>query len=120
MFKSAAKVVLNKPKLFFGVTLGLVGGSVFHRKFIRFDKNITVKHTYPKTEDGNTLYMIVDSKGDLYKVENSIWWTQYNRAEEWAKIDKDKSYRIRGSGIRNGYMGWYPRVYRAKEIHNMQ
>ena len=63
--------------------------------------------------------MIVDLHGNIYKVENSVWWGQFNRAEEWAKVDKGKTYRIRGAGIRWGFMGWYPNIYRINRIKNL-
>jgi len=114
MFRSAARIALRRPMVTLGVGAGLIGGSVAHRKLYRFDREITVKEKYTKLEDGETMYMITDTSNNIYKVENSFWWRQYNRAEEWNKVDRGSKYYVEGSGIRNGYMGWYPKVYRIK------
>lgn len=118
--KIVHKLFLNKIIIY--VLIGLIGVilTAAYSLSTHFTKEITVEKTYTgvkgsggKYSSIESQYMVIDTKGHIYEVTNSLWYMQWDASEEWAKLEKGKTYNVSGFGKRLGIMGMYPHIVRV-------
>lgn len=77
-----------------------------------FNKKITIKDKYIRYRKRSSNYHIVDSEDNIYLVDNLWFLGDFNRAEDYNKLEKGKSYNISGYGYRLGMLDMYPKIYK--------
>ena len=53
---------------------------------------------------------------DFVEYENVWFKGDFNRADEYAKIEENKKYRVKGYGVRLPFLGMYHKIYDVKEV----
>ena len=87
---------------------------LFHTN--HFEKVIVIKEKYTRYRKKASNYNIVDENGTLYKIDNVWFKGDFNRADEYAKIEENKKYRVKGYGVRLPFLGMYHKIYDVKEV----
>jgi len=77
-----------------------------------FNKKITIKDKYIRYRKRSSNYHIVDSEDNIYLVDNLWFLGDFNRAEDYNKLEKGNSYNISGYGYRLGMLDMYPKIYK--------
>ena len=86
---------------------------VYH--FTKFEKIITIREKYTRYRKGSN-YNIVDTEGNIYQVDNLWFKLDYNRANDYAKIEEGKTYKVKGYGYRAGFIDAYKKIYELKPV----
>ena len=76
----------------------------------KFEKIITVKeinNLYIYKSSGN---FISDTNNNIYKISNSIFYLFFTSTELYDEIDSNKTYKIKGYGLRIPILGLYPQI----------
>tara|TARA_B100000123_G_C25732476_1_gene429905 strand:- start:1324 stop:1698 length:375 start_codon:yes stop_codon:yes gene_type:complete len=81
-----------------------------------FEKEIVVKEKYTRYRKKASNYNIVDENGIIYKIDNVWFKGDFNRADEYAKIEENKKYKVKGYGIRLPILEMYYKIYDVKSI----
>jgi hypothetical protein len=77
----------------------------------KFNKKITVKDKYIRYRKKSSNYHIVDSEDNIYLVDNLWFIADFNRAEDYNKLEKGKSYNVSGYSLRVPVLDMYPKIY---------
>ena len=84
-----------------------------------FEKVITVKDKYNKISGKRrtrTGYMFVDENDNIYKMVNVWWRGEFNKEDDWARLNKNNKYRLYGFSSRIPILGMYPSVYSISKL----
>ena len=82
----------------------------------KFEKKITVKelnNLYIYKSSGNFLS---DTNNNTYRISNSIFYLFFTSTEVYENIDPNKTYNIKGFGLRIPILGLYPQIISAELI----
>jgi hypothetical protein len=85
--------------------------NIIYVSLTQFEKTIIVKekHTYgSRGSKGNQ--RISDQHGNIYTVVNSIYMLHFTSAELFNKLEEDKTYTIRGYGMRIPFLSMFPNI----------
>ena len=86
---------------------------IYH--YTKFEKVITIREKYTRYRKGSN-YNIVDTEGNIYQVDNLWFKFDYNRANDYAKIEEGKTYKVKGYGYRAGFIDSYKKIYDLKPV----
>lgn len=92
---------------------GLFTGTLFHMYYTYGtleNKVIKVEKKYKFTRNGFTEFMIVDSKGKHYNVNNSFWLWKWDSIEDWNSIETNKPIVVKYYGVRIPLFGIFPNI----------
>lgn len=98
--------------------------NVLYRYNTRSDGIIKVKDKYTFTRvsgsNGNTYssqqFTIVDNNDKIYTIPYSVLSLQFDAEDKWSKMAIGKIYRIQYWGIRQPFLGLYPRIDGITEV----
>lgn len=107
---------LQKPKTQAALGGGFIVVSVGCNYMFRFNDEIEVKNKYVKIEGPRSLYMITSTKGKIYKFDKAIWKLHWSQAELWNSVEKGKSYKVKGFGLRWPFFGMYPNIHTVTSV----
>ena len=54
--------------------------------------------------------MIVDTNGNHYDLNNSIWFMKWDAIEDWVSVKKNDTITIKYYGWRIPILGMFPRI----------
>lgn len=80
------------------------------------DNELYIKQKYTYCTNGFTNFMIIDSAGLHYKVNNSLWYLKFNSIEDWAKIEPNDTIKIKEYGYRIPCFGIFPNIVKTEII----
>jgi hypothetical protein len=103
----------NKPFIFL-VVLFLVTSMVYSY-FTVFEKIITVKEKDSMRTGKYGKNIISDTDGNVYTIENSIFYDFFTAMELFTKIEQNQSYKVKGFGYRIPILGIYPNIIKASK-----
>ena len=96
--------------LIFGYTLILT-------LFTKFTKTITIKDKYIRNSSrGRGNYFIVDSDNNSYVLSDNLFLLEFNKTDDYNRIEKNKTYKIYGYGFRIQFLSMYPKIYDLIEL----
>jgi len=74
-------------------------------------EDVTIAAKYKIVNGGSTRFMIHDEKGRHYNVNNSFWYWKWDSVEDWSKMNKGDSVKVKYYGIRSPLLGLFPNIY---------
>jgi len=80
----------------------------------KFEQNITIKHKYIRYRSRGSNYNIVDTNHNIYQIGNVWFKFDYNRAEDYERIEINKTYKVKGYGIRVPILDMYKTIYHTE------
>lgn len=110
LFLSSFSKQILTPKVIFA-------GTACHLTYTlctKQEKNIVVAKKYQYDMHGYTNFMIVDSTGKHYNVNNSTWFLKWDAIEDWSKIEPNANLTVKYYGIRIPVLGTFPNIYSCK------
>ena len=99
------KIIIALIVLSILINIGLYFGT-------HFTKDITIKDKYIRYRKSASNYNVVDSEGNIYKIDNVWFKGDFNRAEDYQRLEKGKKYNVTGYGVRVPMLDMYPKIYR--------
>ena len=91
----------------FSTVLGIVLYFTTH-----FEKTIQVKEKYVQGgRRGGGRYFVVDTDNNVYKLVDTWYIGEFNRASDYAKLTTGSSHKVKGYGVRIPVIGQFPRIY---------
>ena len=76
-----------------------------------FEKDIVVKEKYIRYRRRSSNYNVVAEDGTIYQIKNVWFKGDFNRADDYAKLEVGKKYRVKGYGYRVSMLDMYPGIY---------
>lgn len=114
---SIIKLLFDFPILIYVIVVIIFAfGLVLYVYLFPFERTITIKE---KSEyaSGKVIYnTIFDTKGKVYQVANAWPLLHFSSAEVFMKLEKGKTYKVRGYGRRVSFLGLFPNIIGAVEL----
>ena len=107
---------INKNKFNIIILLILLSSVIFNILLYyttHFEKTITIKDKYTRYRRHGSNYNVVDENNNIYQVGNVWFKFDFNRAEDYNKLEKGKKYKIEGYGIRLPMIDMYKNIYQV-------
>lgn len=118
--KAATKVltkILLHPIVFYPLLLAvIILIQTIYVYMAPFDRTIVVKEKTGYASGKQLTNTIMDAEGRVYQVANSIPRLHFKSAEVWMSLEKEKSYRVSGNGLRVALFGLYPNIVKATPL----
>ena len=74
------------------------------------EDNIAIINKYKYVSNGYTNFMIVDTNGKHYNVNNSFWFWKWDSIEDWHKLKIGDNIYAKCYGIRMPFLGCFPNI----------
>lgn len=74
------------------------------------EDNIAIINKYKYVSNGFTNFMIVDTNGKHYNVNNSFWFWKWDSIEDWHKLKVGDTIYAKCYGIRMPFLGCFPNI----------
>jgi hypothetical protein len=111
------KILFDYPILIYIIVLFVFAFAlVLYVYFFPFERTITIKE---KSEyaSGKVIYNTVfDTKGRIYQVANAWPLLHFRSAEVFMTLEKGKTYKARGYGVRVSFLGLFPNIIGVVEV----
>ena len=107
---------INKNKFNIIILLIILASVIFNIVLYyttHFEKTITIKDKYTRYRRHGSNYNVVDGNNNIYQVGNVWFKFDFNRAEDYNKLEKGKKYKIEGYGIRIPMIDMYKNIYQV-------
>jgi hypothetical protein len=75
-----------------------------------FERTIKIQEKFEYSSGKYMTNTISDTEGRVYQVTQSWPLLHFRAPEVWMRIEKNKTYVVRGNGIRVPLIGWYPNI----------
>jgi hypothetical protein len=89
--------------------------SMVYSYFTSFEKVITVKEKDSMRSGKYGKNIISDTDGNVYTIENSMFYEFFTAIELFTKIELNQSYKVKGFGYRIPILGIYPNIISASK-----
>jgi hypothetical protein len=94
-FKDTRYLAYNKGELYYSISCF----SALYAFSSQKTEEISISKKYTMVRGGFTEFMVVDSQGRHFNVNNSLWYWKWDSLEDYYKIKK-------GDKVKVGYYGW--------------
>jgi hypothetical protein len=105
---------LNMNYVLFYVATLVIYIILFYLYFFttKFTKEITVKEDFlmVSTNNKTMLNLISDTSNTIYMVQNKYLLLKFNASEILVKLEKNKTYTVKGYGLRIPFLDLYPNI----------
>ena len=85
-------------------------------QFTKFEKVITIEEKYTRYRSRGSNYNVVDTEGNIYKIDNLWFKFDYNRGDDYVKIKAGQKYKVKGYGFRAGFIHSYMKIYEVEKV----
>lgn len=117
---------MHSSYLTVGCMVAGLATNLLYRYQTRSDCIIHVKdkYTYTRvsssngTTYSNQQFTVVDKEDKLYTIPYSVLSLQFDAEDKWSKMVIGKTYHIQYWGIRQPFLGLYPRIDGITEVQN--
>jgi hypothetical protein len=72
--------------------------------------DITIAKKYTYVKNGSTNFMVVDTKGRHFKVDNCFYYWNWNKIEDWTNVKPLDQRQIVYYSYRVPFLGMYPTI----------
>ena len=79
--------------------------------YTQFEKSVNIKDKYVRYRRGGSAYHVVADDGNIYQIGNVWFKGDFNRAEDYNRLEKGKTYNVKGYGYRWGMFDSYQKIY---------
>jgi hypothetical protein len=90
----------------------------------QFTKTITVDRTFTGIDSEtnsnqmsfHTSYNVLDTRGDIFEVVNSLWLWSWDKTRMWGLLKPGEQYQIHGFGKYVGMLSWCPSIVHVAKV----
>lgn len=79
--------------------------------FSKFEISVTIKDKYIRYRKNGSSYHVVGNDGTIYQIENVWFKGDFDRAEDYDRMEIGKTYKVKGYGYRWGMIDAYKKIY---------
>jgi len=76
-----------------------------------FEKEITIKEKYVANNNNNFYYYVISNDNKIYNITDVWFKGEFNNADDYAKLNVGKTYRVKGYGIRVPFLSIHYKIY---------
>lgn len=101
--------------------LGLTLTTGVHGAYALFtekEEEIQIVEKYQMNRFGFTDFMVVDTRGRHFNVNNSIWYWKWDSIEDWSSLHKGDTLTVKYYGWRKHVFGLFPNIVHNDPIHH--
>lgn len=111
-FNTFFKLLLksDEPPIVFTTGVSMISCNFLYAIFTREEKEITVKKKYKFNRNGFTDFMVIDSNGKHYNLNNSLWYWKWDSIEDWHSIKEEQKLNTLTYGLRLPILGLFPNI----------
>jgi hypothetical protein len=81
-----------------------------------FTKTITIQDKESLRNGSYGQNVVSDTEGNIYTIDNTIFYGFYTSTELYTRLDENKKYQITGYGYRVPILNWFPSILSAQLI----
>lgn len=96
--------------VFFSLFLSTISCKIIYYNTTYIKKDIIIKNKYILNNYNNNSYIFSDINNNIYSIKNEWWKLNFNKVENWNKIQLNQKYTIYGYGIRLKFFDSYPNI----------
>ena len=100
----------NDPVIVFTTGASMISCNFIYAIFTREEKEIIVKKKYKYDRSGYTDFMVIDSNGKHYNLNNSLWYWKWDSIEDWHSIKEEQKIHTLTYGWRIPILGLFPNI----------
>ena len=100
--------------IFYPLFISTISFNVIYYNTTYFEKQIVVKNKYILNNSNHHYYIFSDTDNNIYSTNNEWWKLQFNKAQNWNKIECNNKYIIYGYGITFKLLNIYPNIINIK------
>ena len=104
------------------ISLGLgfigVGAHATYALFSETDETIQIGSKYKMERNGFTDFMVIDTQGRHFNVNNSFWYWKWDSVEDWHMLIPSDKVNIKYYGWRWPVYGLFPNIVLSKKPVN--
>jgi hypothetical protein len=97
-------------KLSLGLGFIGVGAHGIYALFSETDEKIQIASKYKMTRNGFTDFMVIDTQGRHFNVNNSFWYWKWDSIEDWHMLIPSDKVNIKYYGWRSPVYGLFPNI----------
>jgi hypothetical protein len=111
-FNTFFKLLLksNEPAIVLTTSVSMISCNFLYAIFTREQKEIIVKKKYTFDRSGFTDFMIIDTNGKHYNLNNSLWYWKWDSIEDWHSIKEEQKLNTLTYGWRVPILGLFPNI----------
>ena len=104
--------------IFIIIILIIISRDFLYYMYFGFTKTITVRKTYTRNRSRNIgdEYFVITTDNVVYKIDNLWFKLDFNRADDWANLIKNQTYKVNGYGFRLSALDMYPKIYSIEKV----
>ena len=110
----------NDPAVVFTTGASMISCNFLYAIFTREEKEIIVKKKYQFDRSGFTDFMVIDSNGKHYNLNNSLWYWKWDSIEDWSQIKKDTPLSVKYYGWRMPVFGLFPNIVMSRSTKQVE
>ena len=73
-------------------------------------KKITVQEKWMKVHQDQGKYLVSDTEGNVYAIQDSVWLWKFDASDRYARVEANNTYNITTYGWRVRILSWYPNI----------
>ena len=100
----------NDPAVVFTTGVSMISCKFLYAIFTREEKEIIIKKKYQFDRSGFTDFMVIDSNGKHYNLNNSLWYWKWDSIEDWYLIKEEQKLNTLTYGLRVPILGMFPNI----------
>ena len=108
----------NDPAVVFTTGASMISCNFLYAIFTREEKEIIVKKKYQFDRSGFTEFMVIDSNGKHYNLNNSLWYWKWDSIEDWHLIKEEQKLNTLTYGWRVPILGMFPNIVSSQYNKN--
>jgi hypothetical protein len=108
IFKNLLKS--KNPVILLTTSATMISSNFLYAILTREEKEIIVKKKYTFDRSGFTDFMIIDSNGKHYNLNNSLWYWKWDSIEDWYSIKEEQKLNTLTYGWRLPILGMFPNI----------
>ena len=106
------------PKAAGIISCSITAGHFAYAVGTKREKEINIVSKYKFTRNGFTEFMIIDSEGNHYNINNSFWYWKWDSIEDWSSIEANKKINTKYYGFRVPILGIFPNIVSSNYTKN--
>ena len=100
----------NEQAIVFTTGVSMISCKFLYAIFTREEKEIIIKKKYQFDRSGFTDFMVIDSNGKHYNLNNSLWYWKWDSIEDWHSIKEEQKLHTLTYGLRVPILGLFPNI----------
>lgn len=108
----------KEPVVLLSAGITMISSNFFYAILTREEKEIIVKKKYKFNRSGFTEFMIIDSNGKHYNLNNSLWYWKWDSIEDWYLIEEGQKLNTLIYGWRIPIIGLFPNIVSSQYNKN--